>query len=68
MCNARQSNRFPQDRIFFHQTMGPTHRTRERALWQYRKEMSDGLERFPAAFVGLMTGKALGKRVVRLSG
>ena len=33
---------------------------------QYREEMIVGLERAPAAFVGLLRGKAFGKRVVRL--
>ncbi len=33
---------------------------------QYREEMIDGLERAPAAFVGLLRGEAFGKRVVRL--
>jgi len=35
---------------------------------QYREEMIDGLERAPAAFVDLLSGKAFGKRVVKLSG
>ena len=34
---------------------------------QYREEMIDGLERVPAAFVGLRRGEAFGKRVVSLS-
>ena len=34
---------------------------------KYREEMIDGLERAPAAFVGLLNGKAFGKRVVRVS-
>lgn len=34
---------------------------------QYRKEMIEGLERAPAAFVELLKGEAVGKRVVRLS-
>ena len=34
---------------------------------QYRKEMIDGLERAPAAFVGLLRGEAFGKRVVKLA-
>lgn len=33
---------------------------------QDREEMIDGLERAPAAFVGLLRGKAFGKRVVSL--
>lgn len=32
----------------------------------YREEMIDGLERAPAAFVGLLRGEAFGKRVVKL--
>jgi len=35
---------------------------------QYREEMIDGLEQAPAAFIGLLNGKAFGKRVVNLSG
>ena len=34
---------------------------------QYREEMIDGLERAPAAFVGLLKGEAFGKRVVKLT-
>ena len=34
---------------------------------QYREEMIEGLERAPAAFVGLLKGEAFGKRVVRLT-
>ena len=34
---------------------------------QYREEVIDGLERAPAAFVGLLKGEAFGKRVVRLT-
>lgn len=34
---------------------------------QYRVEMIDGLERAPAAFVGLLRGEAFGKRVVKLT-
>ncbi|MEL7070761.1 MAG: NADP-dependent oxidoreductase [Cyanobacteria bacterium J06581_3] len=33
----------------------------------YREEMSEGLEKAPAAFVGLLKGEAFGKRVIRLS-
>ncbi|MFT4844067.1 MAG: NADPH-dependent curcumin reductase CurA [Planctomycetota bacterium] len=32
----------------------------------YREEMITGLERAPAAFVGLLRGEAFGKRVVHL--
>ncbi|TDL77722.1 NADP-dependent oxidoreductase [Palleronia sediminis] len=32
----------------------------------YREEMIDGLERAPEAFVGLLEGRAFGKRVIRL--
>jgi len=35
---------------------------------QYREEMIDGLERAPAVFVDPLSGKAFGKRVVKLSG
>ena len=35
---------------------------------QYREEMIDGLERAPAGFVGLLSGKAFGKRVIKLNG
>jgi len=35
---------------------------------KYRKEMIAGLERALATFVGLLTGEAFGKRVVKLSG
>ncbi|MFX0541258.1 NADP-dependent oxidoreductase [Roseovarius sp. S4756] len=34
---------------------------------QYREEVIDGLEQAPQAFVGLLNGKAFGKRVVKLS-
>lgn len=34
---------------------------------QYREEVIEGLERAPAAFVGLLKGEAFGKRVVRLT-
>jgi NADPH-dependent curcumin reductase CurA len=34
---------------------------------KYREEMIDGLERAPAAFIGLLNGEAFGKRVVKLS-
>ncbi len=34
---------------------------------KYQEEMIDGLERAPAAFVGLLRGEAFGKRVVRLT-
>jgi hypothetical protein len=34
---------------------------------KYREEMIGGLERAPAAFVGLLNGEAFGKRVVKLS-
>ena len=34
---------------------------------QYREEVIDGLERAPAAFVGLLKGEAFGKRVVKLT-
>ena len=34
---------------------------------KYREEMIDGLERAPAAFVGLLRGEAFGKRVVKLT-
>jgi len=34
---------------------------------QSREEMIEGLERGPAAFVGLMESEAFGKRVVRLT-
>lgn len=34
---------------------------------KYREEMIVGLERAPAAFVGLLKGEAFGKRVVRLT-
>jgi hypothetical protein len=34
---------------------------------KYREEMIDGLERAPSAFVGLLSGEAFGKRVVKLS-
>ena len=33
----------------------------------YREEMIEGLERAPAAFVGLLRGEAFGKRVVKLT-
>jgi len=36
--------------------------------FRYRKETTDGLERFLAIFFGLFTSKAFGKRVVKLSG
>lgn len=34
---------------------------------RYREEIIDGLEQAPDAFIGLLTGKAFGKRVVKLS-
>lgn len=34
---------------------------------QYREEMIVGLERAPAAFVGLLRGEAFGKRVIKLN-
>jgi NADPH-dependent curcumin reductase CurA len=34
---------------------------------RYREEMIEGLERAPAAFVGLLKGEAFGKRVVKLT-
>ena len=34
---------------------------------QYRKEMNEGLERAPAAFVELRKGEVFGKRLVRLT-
>lgn len=34
---------------------------------QYREEMIAGLEHAPAAFVGLLTGEAFGKRVIKLN-
>lgn len=34
---------------------------------RYREEMIDGLERAPAAFIGLLRGEAFGKRVVKLA-
>lgn len=34
---------------------------------RYREEIIDGLERAPAAFIGLLKGEAFGKRVVRLA-
>ncbi len=34
---------------------------------QYREAMIEGLELAPAAFVGLLKGEAIGKRVVKLS-
>ena len=34
---------------------------------QYREKVIDGLERAPAAFVGLLKGEAFGKRVVKLT-
>jgi hypothetical protein len=37
------------------------------AKMQYREEVIDGLEQAPAAFVGLLNGKAFGKRVIKLS-
>jgi hypothetical protein len=34
---------------------------------QYREEMIEGLERAPAAFIGLLRGEAFGKRVIQLN-
>ena len=34
---------------------------------QYREDMIEGLERAPAAFIGLLKGEAFGKRVVKLT-
>jgi len=57
MCNARQGNWFPQDRIFFHQTLGLTHRTREGPLRHIRHRES------PAAAAKPSTAVLAGKKV-----
>jgi NADPH-dependent curcumin reductase CurA len=33
---------------------------------KYREEIIDGLENAPEAFIGLLTGKNFGKRVIRV--
>jgi NADPH-dependent curcumin reductase CurA len=34
---------------------------------RYREDIMDGLERAPAAFIGLLRGRNLGKLIARLS-
>jgi hypothetical protein len=55
--NARHCNWFPQDQIFFHQTMGPTHRMRKGASRQTRHKGAWGRSKAIDRHLGGQEGK-----------